>query len=126
MITVFYDGKCNLCLREIDYYRSIAPAERFIWQDINTPNDALKQLHISLIQGLKILHALDDAGVVHTGVDAFILMWRQLKYWNALVQIISLPGIYFLSKIVYRYFAAWRFKRSKHCQILLKSKDNIC
>jgi predicted DCC family thiol-disulfide oxidoreductase YuxK len=122
MITVFYDGKCHLCRREIDYYRAIAPMNRFIWEDITTLNSGFKQLHIPLVEGLRKLHALDDAGVVHTGVDAFILMWRQFKYWNILARIVSLPGIYGLSKIAYHYFALWRFKRLKHCQMI--SKDD--
>jgi predicted DCC family thiol-disulfide oxidoreductase YuxK len=120
MITVFYDGKCNLCLREIDYYRSIAPINRFIWVDITTPSDLFKSLNISLIDGLSKLHALDDIGAIHTGVDAFTLMWKEFKYWNALAGIISLPGIYQLSKIAYFYFAKWRFKRLKHCQVIFK------
>ncbi|MEC9079196.1 MAG: DCC1-like thiol-disulfide oxidoreductase family protein, partial [Pseudomonadota bacterium] len=31
MITVFFDGKCGLCSREIRHYQKIAPAERFCW-----------------------------------------------------------------------------------------------
>ena len=34
MITVFYDGKCSLCSKEIKYYRNIAPVETFYWLDI--------------------------------------------------------------------------------------------
>ena len=34
MITVFYDGQCGLCRREIDYYRRIAPSGLFDWVDI--------------------------------------------------------------------------------------------
>ena len=35
MITVFYDGKCGLCAREIGYYRRIAPDGVFVWQDVS-------------------------------------------------------------------------------------------
>ena len=34
MITVFYDGKCNLCSKEIKYYKSIADENVFNWFDI--------------------------------------------------------------------------------------------
>ena len=33
MITVFNDGKCNLCSKEIFYYKSIAD-NKFKWIDI--------------------------------------------------------------------------------------------
>ena len=43
MIIVFFDGKCNLCSKEINYYRKIAPKGIFDWQDINIKgNDFIK------------------------------------------------------------------------------------
>ena len=41
MIIVFYDGKCNLCSKEINYYRKIAPIGKFNWQDVNIKSNAL-------------------------------------------------------------------------------------
>ena len=40
LITVFYDGKCGLCNKEIDHYRKISPVGIFNWQDITTSNNA--------------------------------------------------------------------------------------
>ena len=34
LITVFYDGKCGLCSKEINHYKKIAPQGIFNWQDI--------------------------------------------------------------------------------------------
>jgi len=34
MITVFYDGQCGLCLKEINHYKKIAPPNIFEWKDI--------------------------------------------------------------------------------------------
>ena len=42
MITVFFDGKCGLCSKEISHYRKIAPDGIFIWQDITKSADDLK------------------------------------------------------------------------------------
>ena len=39
LVTVFYDGKCGLCSKEINHYRKIAPENVFDWQDI-TENQA--------------------------------------------------------------------------------------
>jgi predicted DCC family thiol-disulfide oxidoreductase YuxK len=122
MITVFYDGKCSLCSKEINYYLKIAPVGIFCWQDITEYADDLKKEGISLSKGLKLLHARDEAGLVHVGVDAFILIWKQLKWWRALAVFVGLPIIRQIANILYHYFASWRFKRSNHCQVTEKQE----
>ena len=117
MVTVFYDGKCNLCAREITYYQRIAPANTFIWDDITQPQSQFMQLGYHQRDGLLRLHALDDANCLHIGVDAFALIWRQLPRWRWLAHIVSLPVIHTVAQWLYHGFAKWRFKRLKHCQI---------
>ncbi|MEO0444237.1 MAG: DUF393 domain-containing protein [Pseudomonadota bacterium] len=117
MITVFYDGKCGLCAKEINHYRKIAPKGIFIWQDITESTDALATAGITLSQGLKLLHTKDQNGELHIGVDAFILIWQQLKRWRYLAFFVSLPIIRPLANSAYRAFANWRFKRLAHCQL---------
>lgn len=122
MITVFYDGKCGLCSKEINHYRSIAEDGVFDWQDITQSMDALSKEGISLSQGLKLLHSKDEQGNLHIGVDAFILMWKQLKRWKILALIASLPIINPILKFAYKHFAEWRFNRLTHCQIAAKDE----
>ncbi|MDM3872490.1 DUF393 domain-containing protein [Porticoccus sp. W117] len=117
MITVFYDGQCGLCSKEIAHYQRIAPEGIFTWRDANCSEDALRQLGVSVAGALKLLHAVDNNGRLHIGVDAFILMWAQLKRWRILATLVALPGIRQLVDISYRGFAKWRFKRLSHCQI---------
>ena len=93
MITVFYDGKCGLCSKEINHYIKIAPKGIFHWQDITESADALKKEGISLSEGLRLLHAQDHSGQIHIGVDAFILIWKQLKRWRVLAAVVELPVI---------------------------------
>ena len=87
MITIFYDGKCGLCSREINYYKKIAQVDKFQWLDIATDPAPLKPLKISQADGLRRLHGLDTAGRLHIGVDAFLLIWRELPYWRLLSMI---------------------------------------
>ena len=42
---VFYDGKCGLCNKEINYYKRIAPKNIFEWYDIASNPEKLKELH---------------------------------------------------------------------------------
>ena len=120
MITVFYDGACGLCAKEINYYRRIAPEGVFDWQDITQSAEGLEAEGISLAQGLKLLHVKDSDGVLHIGVDAFILIWKQLQYWRLLAGFVSLPVIRQIAGALYRSFAYWRFNRLKHCRLAAK------
>lgn len=124
MITVFYDGKCALCAREINYYRKISPKGIFNWQDITESADELKKEGISLSEGLKLLRAKDDAGQLHVGVDAFILIWKQLRRWHILAAFVALPIIRRIANTAYRAFANQRFKRLEHCRLATKQKTS--
>ena len=117
MNTIFYDGKCGLCLREINYYKKIARGDKFCWLDIATDPTPLEQLKISQLDGLRRLHGLDAEGHIHVGVDAFLLIWRALPYWRLLGMVVGLPGIRQFAQLVYNWFADYRFSRLPHCQI---------
>ncbi len=115
MITVFYDGKCGLCSREITHYRKVAPEGIFDWQDITVSTtvstNVLEQYGISYIDALKRLHVSDQHDKIHVGVDAFILIWENLENWRFLSKIVSLPGLRHVANSAYGAFANWRFKR---------------
>jgi predicted DCC family thiol-disulfide oxidoreductase YuxK len=111
MITVFYDGKCGLCRREIEHYKRIAPQGVFAWVDITTTPEAFTALGYSLHDGLKALHVRDGAGQMHVGVDGFAMLWQQLPRWRMLAWLVRLPMIRPLAGRLYSAFAAWRFKK---------------
>lgn len=115
-ISIYYDGKCGLCSKEINYYKSIAPQNRFKWYDITIDAMPLKRAGIDPLIALKQLHAKDREGSWKVGVDAFLLIWNELKYWRLLALFIRLPGIYYLAKLAYRLFAVWRFRHLGYCQ----------
>ena len=45
-IKVFYDGKCGLCSKEINYYKRIAPKNTFEWYDIAKNQNDLKHIKV--------------------------------------------------------------------------------
>lgn len=120
MITVFFDGKCSLCSKEIKYYQKIAPKGAFDWQDITMNQDILDQENIDQSYALLYLHVKDDKGNFHIGIDAFIIIWSKLEKWKILSKIISIPIIYQISKIIYYIFANIRFNNLSYCQLSLK------
>lgn len=117
MIKVFYDGKCGLCSKEINYYKRIAPNNIFDWIDITESPKILKQENLDLQNTLKFLHVKDTDGKLYLGSDAFIIIWKQLRYWKILAALVSLPIIRQTANIIYKAFANWRFKRITYCKI---------
>lgn len=120
MITVFFDDKCGLCSREIAYYKRIAPTDFFKWVEISSGKERLMDANISEVDALLFLHAVDGAGRLHIGVDAFIIIWRELSYWGLVASLVSLPLIYPLIKLLYLSFARYRFSRLAHCEVALQ------
>lgn len=116
-ITVFYDGGCGLCSREIRHYQRISSAADFKWIDITEDAKAFLDDGYALEDGLKALHAIDHSGRYHIGVDAFLLIWKHLRYWNILSFFVSLPLIKQLARFSYKHFAAWRFKKLGYCDV---------
>ena len=121
VISVFFDGKCNLCSKEITYYQRIAPKNTFNWVDITKNPDELDRFEIKLSDGLRLMHVADSNGNISTGVDAFIIMWKQIKYWKILGFFVSLPIVKQIANLLYQYFADWRFNRYEHC---LSAQEN--
>lgn len=111
MITVFYDGKCGFCRREINHYMRIAPVGVFKWVDITVTPEPFTMLGFSLIDGLKILHVQDEKGEMHTALNAFGIIWQKLPRWWLLSKIIGLPIVQPILNRMYDRFAKWRFKR---------------
>ena len=114
---VFYDGKCGLCSKEINYYKRIAPKNTFEWHDIASNPEKLKELQVSQYDALMYLHAIDQKSNLKIGVDAFILIWSHLKHWKILSIFVRTPIIYSIAKITYKLFANYRFKKLSHCKV---------
>ena len=120
-IIVYFDGICSLCSKEIAYYRRIAPAGIFEWRDIANQADYLDGTGLSQADALRYLHVRDKAGHMQIGVDAFICIWREMRFWSLLAVIASLPVIRPILRRAYIAFANYRFRRQPHCLIAAKN-----
>lgn len=124
MLTVYYDGKCGLCRREIAHYKKIAPPDAFTWVDLTRHPEALRQKGISLADGLMYLHARDEQNRMHVGFPVFLLIWRRLGgVWRWLGVFMGLPGVRHVAGWCYVRFAHWRFARLGHCQTAKAEED---
>ena len=74
-LTVYYDGGCPICRREIGAYRNMDGAERLDWVDVadpaTEPGDDLDRQ-----AALARMHVRDADGRLLSGAAAFAAMWR--------------------------------------------------
>jgi len=63
----------------------------------------------------------DRRGELHIGVNAFIVIWQQMKGWHILAKIVNMPLVISLARCLYTAFANYRFSRLEHCRVLVDS-----
>ncbi len=109
-LKIFYDNKCNICSKEIQFYkkRNIKSIE---WIGIHNNTEKLNKANISKESSLKEIHIIDENNNVYKGVDAFIVLWKNFKYFRYLAIIINFYPIKILAKFAYKIFAKYRFKK---------------
>lgn len=83
-LTVFYDGACPLCSREIDFYRTKEGATEILWVDISAPEFDPAPLGLSRHQIQARFHAQRQDGSLISGVAAFAAIWEILEGFTIL------------------------------------------
>lgn len=74
-LTVFYDGECPLCSREIDMYRARPESDRIHWQDITEADFHPADFGLTQ-EGVRArFHAKRASGEIISGVEAFSAIW---------------------------------------------------
>ncbi len=108
---LFYDGGCPLCRKEIAHYRRLDRQQRIHWVDIQQDSELLNSNGISLPQAMARIHALTAQGEICTGVEAFMLIWRELPYYRVLPKLIAKLHLTNVLELLYQRFARFRLKR---------------
>jgi predicted DCC family thiol-disulfide oxidoreductase YuxK len=108
-LTIFFDGACPLCRREIAHYLSQDRARRLAAIDIATDPTPLAAIGVTQADALAALHARDADGRTLVGAAAFLAIWARLPRWRALAWTIRvLPGAPALLDRLYRAVAPRR------------------
>ena len=130
--TLFYDGQCPLCVKEMDRLRQLKSSTLEL-QDIHelddlavtetlennrgdnqkpverAPEQASTTAMPSKTALLKVLHLQRDGQFI-TGIDANIAAWQHTRYgW--LWRWLSWPIVRPIVEIVYERWAKWRYDR---------------
>jgi predicted DCC family thiol-disulfide oxidoreductase YuxK len=109
--TMFFDGGCPLCSREVAHYRRLDRGSRILWVDITDHPETLSEYGIAYGTAMERLHALDEDGQVVSGVPAFVAVWRQLPGYRHLARVVEGLGVVPVLDWLYTRFASWRLKR---------------
>ncbi len=110
-VTMFYDGGCSLCGREVAHYRRLDKADRVQWIDINPDPGVLDAVGIRYEEAMARLHVRDRAGEIQTGAWAFAAVWDELPFYRWLSRVVRALYLLPAMEAAYTLFARWRLKR---------------
>lgn len=122
VVNALYHGACPVCNAEISHYQRYCErqAVRVGWTDVSSGRDApvLAELGLDREDVKRRMTVVDADGRIHRGVDAFLILWRQMPRYQRIARIIALPGIYQVSKLLYDRILApvlytWNRKRGR-------------
>ncbi len=106
--TVFYDGACPLCRREIAFYRRRAGAERIRWVDVSACAADELAPGLSRADAEARFHILDDQARLVSGGRAFARLWQALPAFRFWGRLMAQPPLVWLLEPAYRLFLKLR------------------
>ncbi|PWQ97462.1 thiol-disulfide oxidoreductase DCC family protein [Leucothrix arctica] len=112
--TVYHDGECPLCQKEVKLMQKIDVSKAIRWVDINKDKQALEDAGITFQQAMDRIHVADESQQLHTGVAGFMTAWQYLPYYRRIVPVIKhTPLLLPLMERVYNLFAKYRLRLTR-------------
>lgn len=106
--TVFFDGACPLCRREIGAYRHCRGGDGIDWVDARGADTAALGRGLSQRQALARLHVRTRDGTLVSGAAAFIEIWSALPAFAPLGRFFRAPAMKRALELLYRGFLVIR------------------
>lgn len=104
LLTLYYDGGCPVCTREIGFYQRRRGAEAIRWINLAQCGDSELGTDLSRETAYVRLHARLPDGRLLSGARAFAALWQALPAFRLAGRIAALPGIVHLLEWGYRGF----------------------
>ena len=110
-LTMYYDGLCPLCAREIDHLSRLDKAGKLAFVDIQQEGFARSYPHIDPDAASTILHADTSDGELLLGLDVTYRAWS-LVGRGFLIAPLRWPVVRWFADKAYLWFARNRYKVS--------------
>ena len=107
-LTVYYDGACPVCSREIALYQRQAGAQALAWVDVSHSSAESLGPDLDAPRALARLHVRRADGVLVHGAAAFVLMWQALPATRWLGRVAAVPPLPWILEGAYRAFLRLR------------------
>ena len=115
-LTVFYDGACPLCNREISFYKRRKGSKAVNWIDVNRSAKEELAPCLTKAQALSRFHVQTFDGRIISGGEAFAHVWAALPGFRFFGKFFQMqPFLWFLNNL---YSVFLRFR--PHLQRLFK------
>jgi len=103
-LTVYFDGGCPLCTREIDFFRRRPGAEAVSWVDVSAVEGHSVAPGLTREAAMARFHVRRGDGALLSGAAAFAEMWRALPGFRAFGRIAAIWPLTPLLELAYRAF----------------------
>ena len=121
--TVFFDGECPMCRREIDHYRHLRGADRLLWVDITREETMLEAHGLRRENAMARFHVRDASGIWHIGAWGFVELWSHLPAYRWLARLVRKLQLVPVMDRIYNRFARWRLKRRCNAESCITSHN---
>ena len=109
-LTVFFDGSCPICSKEINFYKMRAGAENLSWVDVSDEEIPIPIQNRSREELMARFHVLSSSGELVSGGAAFAELWASLPAFKIFGKFFKLPVLRFLIDVGYDIFLTLRPK----------------
>lgn len=104
-LTIFYDGACHLCYREVRHYFEKDRDNLLIGVDISASDFQAKDYGLVESSVNLHMHAMNEAGEVFIGVDCFAQIWKRLPLYKNLSPVLESKSLRPFLNLGYNFFA---------------------
>lgn len=119
--SIFYDGGCGLCQREIRHYQRLDKTGAIEWVDIYENPQSLQAHGIEYMDAMAVMHGINKNGEIEKGVGNFISIWQNIDRYQWIARCIIRFRLLGVLQSFYMSFAKWRFKKRMKQGCLVKS-----
>lgn len=102
--TVYFDGSCPLCSREIALYKRARGANTVVWHDVSKVKDGLVSPDLTASEAMARFHVRRKDGHLVSGAAAFGHLWTALPGFRLAGRAALFPPVTFVLERLYRLF----------------------